>query len=251
MPHTLLSDLLDLGVRPSGVLLVHASLKALGPGAGEPSAVIAALQEAVGTEGCLLMPALSYASVTPAAPVFDVRCTPSCVGAIPEAFRVTSGVQRSLHPTHSVCAAGPRAVELLAEHLFDTTPCGPGSPFRRLPLVRGQILMLGCGLRPNTSMHAVEELVVPPYLFGDPLRYTLVAEDGSRLQQTYTTHGFVGWTQRYDRIADLLGAPDLRTGAVLEARCHLLEASRLFECARDILVRDPLAFVEHQPLSTG
>jgi len=108
--------------------------------------------------------------------------------------------------------------------------------------------MLGCGLRPNTSMHAVEELVAPPYLFGDPLRYTLVAEDGSRLQKTYTTHGFVGWAQRYDRIADLLGAPDLRKGPVLQAECYLLEASRLFECARDVLVRDPLAFVEHQAL---
>jgi aminoglycoside 3-N-acetyltransferase len=190
------------------------------------------------------MPALSYAAVTPEQPLFDVRSTPSCVGIIPETFRLTPGVLRSLHPTHSVCASGPRAADLLARHGADTTPCGPGSPFRAVPSVGGQILMLGCGLRPNTSMHSVEELVVPPYLFGPPLTYTLVAEDGTRTSKRYTTHGFEGWEQRYDRIQQLLGAPDLRVGMVLDATCHLVEAARLFECAQDTLQGDPLYFVD-------
>ena len=43
--------------------------------------------------------------------------------------------------------------------------------------------MLGCGLRPNTSMHAIEELVEPPYLFGPPLSYQLVLDDGRVLQR--------------------------------------------------------------------
>ena len=38
--------------------------------------------------------------------------------------------------------------------------------------------MLGCGLQPNTSMHAIEEMVKPPYLFGPPLTYHLVLADG-------------------------------------------------------------------------
>src|SRR5512137_302949 len=96
----LASDLLELGVRPEGVLLVHSSLKALGPRAGGPAHVIAGLQRALGPRGTLLMPALSYASVTPEHPLFDLRTTPSCVGIIPETFRRMPGVLRSLHPTH-------------------------------------------------------------------------------------------------------------------------------------------------------
>ncbi len=237
-------DLLALGVRPGGVLLVHSSLRALGPAAGGPREVIAGLREALGPGGTLLLPALSYAAVTPEQPLFDVRTTPSCVGIIPETFRRMPGVLRSLHPTHSVCAAGPLAAELLGAHLSDSTPCGPCSPFHLMPEVGGQILMLGCGLRPNTSMHAVEELVVPPYLFGPKLRYTLVRQDGTPLTRDYLAHGFLGWKQRYDRVRGLLSAPDLRTGTVLAAPCHLLEASALWGHALAALRRDPFAFVE-------
>jgi aminoglycoside 3-N-acetyltransferase len=244
MGSSLTDDLRSLGVRPGGVLLVHSSLKALGPHAGGPAAVIQGLQAALGAHGTLLMPALSYAAVTPEQPVFDVRATPSCVGIIPETFRLTPGVLRSMHPTHSVCARGPRAAGLLERHAEDTTPCGPSSPFRAMPSVGGQILMLGCGLRPNTSMHSVEELAVPPYLFGEPLTYTLVGSDGTRTSKPYRMHGFLGWEQRYDRIRQLLGAPDLRVGMVLGATSHLLEARRLFECALDTLRADPLYFVD-------
>jgi aminoglycoside 3-N-acetyltransferase len=244
MDDDLVRDLLELGVRPGGVLLVHSSLKALGPRASGPAAVIEGLCRVLGPDGTLLMPALSYATVTPEQPLFDVRRTPSCVGVIPEIFRRTPGVRRSLHPTHSVCAAGPRAEELLGEHASDRTPCGPGSPFRKLQQFGGQILMLGCGLAPNTSLHAIEELVVPPYLFGEPLVYTMVLEDDARSERRYTPHGFVGWRQRYDRIDSFLGSPGLRVGTVLEARCHLLEAVSLRERALAALRDDPLAFVE-------
>jgi aminoglycoside 3-N-acetyltransferase len=238
--------LLALGVRPGGVLLVHSSLKALGPQAGGPAAVIEGLRRALGPDGTLLMPALSYATVTSAQPVFDVLRTPSCVGIIPETFRRTPGVRRSLHPTHSACASGPRTGSLLDSHASDRTPCGPASPFRRLRQLDGQILMLGCGLAPNTSMHAIEELVVPPYLFGEPLVYTLVLEDGTREERRYTPHGFAGWEQRYDRIEGMLGAPGLRVGTVLGARCHLLEAASFWERALEAFRGDPLAFIERR-----
>ncbi len=237
-------DLLALGVRPGGVLLVHSSLKSLGPLAGGPEAVIAALRDALGPGGTLVLPALSYATVTRESPLFDQRLTPSCVGIIPETFRLMPGVRRSLHPTHSVCAAGPLTADLLDAHATDSTPCGPSSPFRKLPEVEGQILMLGCGLKPNTSMHGIEELAALPYLFGQPIEYTLVREDGTRLQKRYTPHGFAGWKQRYDRVEALLGPAGLRSGLVLEAQAHLLDAASLREAALAALRRDPLAFVE-------
>src|SRR5690606_7869867 len=109
--------------------------------------------------------------VTREQPEFDLVRTPSNVGTLAEYFRTRPGTIRSLHPTHSICGTGKRTAELLADHARDFTPCGPHSPLTKLPEVGGQILMLGCSLRPNTSMHGVEELVEPPYLFGPDVPY--------------------------------------------------------------------------------
>ena len=63
--------------------------------------------------------------------------------------------------------------------------------------------MLGCGLRPNTSMHGIEELVEPPYLYGDHLTYRLILADGEVIEKEYRRHNFRGWIQRYDRVAEV------------------------------------------------
>ena len=238
------ADLHSLGVRRGGVLLVHSSLKSLGRVPGGAETVIQGLLAALGQEGTLLMPALSYETVHAANPIFDVRSTPSCVGALPEYFRTRQATRRSMHPTHSVCALGRRADELLDPHLLDTTPCGSNSPFHRLPDFDGQILMLGCGLLPNTSMHAIEEYVIPPYLFAPPLMYKLIDDNGKIYQKDYHRHNFLGWQQRYDRIGEILAEPDLQIGPVVEARSHLIEAFSLREAALKVLRKNPLFFVD-------
>jgi aminoglycoside 3-N-acetyltransferase len=231
-------------VRPGGVLLVHSSLRSLGPVDGGAETVVQSLLESLGPQGTLLMPALSYASVSPQSPVFNVVTTPSCVGVLPEYFRTRPGSIRSVHPTHSVSAAGRLAQDLLGEHICSTTPCGPTSPFARLPQINGQILFIGCGLTPNTSMHAVEELVEPVYLYGDEVDYQVILADGSRQSMLVRNHNFVGWSQEYERLARHLSSPDLRQGSVLSARCHLVEASAMWSAALSALREDPLCFVE-------
>lgn len=244
-------DVTAVGVRSGGVLLVHSSLSSMGHVPGGAETVIRGLLQALGPDGTLLLPALSYEVVTPWSPVFDVRRTPSNVGIIPETFRTRPGTARSIHPTHSVCAVGPRTAELLADHDRDTTPCGAHSPFHKLPDVDGQILMLGCGLRPNTSMHAIEETVVPPYLFGSPMSCLLIYPDGTTRNKVYTPHNFRGWSQQYDRVAQVLGGEALRQGPVLRAEVHLIEARPLWDAVQQTLRRDPLAFVARTGSGTG
>ena len=238
------ANLRALGVRPGGVLLVHSSLKSMGNVPGGPETVIQGLVKTLGDAGTLLLPSLTYETVTRQKPVFDIRSTPSCVGAITEYFRTRPGTLRSLHPTHSVCAVGHRAEELLAEHALDSTPCGTHSPFRLLPEVRGQILMLGCGLRPNTSMHAIEELVIPPYLFNPPITYTLTNQYGKTYQKRYITLNFVSWLQRYDRVSEVLNRSSLHTGIIAGAKTYLIEARSLWKSALSTLKNDPFFFVE-------
>ena len=241
----MLRDLKKLGVKEGGYLLVHSSYKALGPSIKEIEQVIATLQAAIGEEGTLLFPALSFESVNAEHPHFDIKNTPSCIGAIPEWFRKQPGVLRSMSPTHSVSAAGPGAKAVTTGHDLDDTPVGPNSPFRKLRDLNGQILMLGCGLMPSTSMHGVEELAPPPYLFKDHITYTCTDWDGTVKEITARRHNFGdSVVQRYDRLKYILPKDVLKSGSVLDADCYLIEAKPMWDIAEAVLREDPLFFVD-------
>jgi len=242
--HKFTVDLLSLGVRPGGVLLVHPALSPFGHVPGGAETIIAGLLQVLGKTGTLLMPSLSWENVTPTHPVFNLRYTPSCVGAIAEAFRIREGTHRSLHPTHSVCAVGKHANEMIKPHKMDNTPCGLNSPFHLLPKFNGQILMLACDLIYNTSMHAIEELIEPPYLYDPPIIYTLTDENNHTFKKMYRPHNFVNWIQRYERISRILSQPDLRTGMVVNTQTHLIEARALWKAILPVYQNDPLFFVD-------
>ncbi len=234
------SQLQTLGVQAGDTLLAHSSFKSLGM--RDPEEILGALLTVLGSQGTLLLPALSF--VQQPHTLHDTRHTPSCVGFLSEYFRNREGTRRSLHPTHSVCAVGARAEAILQDHIQDTTPCGPHSPFNRLIENGGKILLIGCGLRPNTTMHAIEEYVNPPYLFGPEREYEITDGDGRVFRKTYRTHGFAGYEQRYDRVAGLLNAEELRAGQVGNALCYLLDASALHRCAVARMQEDPFYFVD-------
>jgi aminoglycoside 3-N-acetyltransferase len=238
------NDLLTLGVRPGGVLLVHPALRPFGYVPGGANTVIEALLITLGERGTLLMPALSWENVTPKNPIFDLNLTPSCVGVIAETFRLDPRSQRSLHPTHSVCGSGPSTETIISNHLHDHTPCGPNSPFHQLPTLKGQILMLACDLIYNTSMHAIEELVEPPYLYDPPIRYSLTDGKGHRLEKEYIPHNFKGWIQRYDRVGNIMERPGLCSGLVVGVKSYLIEAQVLWKAAYEMLTQDPLYFID-------
>lgn len=241
----MIGDLRDLGVQPGGVLLVHASMHSLGKVEGGAETVIQAFLSVLGESGTLLMPALTYETVGVARPYFDVRNTPSCVGALTEYFRKREYTLRSHHPTHSVCAVGLRADELLRNHEKDNSPCGENSPFHKLPHYMGQVLFLGCGLRANTSMHAIEELSEPPYLYADVLDYEVVDENGRSFTMSVRRHNFNGFVQRYDRLETVM-EKGLRTGKVLNADCHLVETCEMWSVVDKKLRQEPFYFVDKE-----
>lgn len=236
----------ELGIEQGDTLLVHASFKSLGVAGVHPGQIAEWLFRYLGVSGTLLMPALSYAFVTRDNPCFHITQTRSCVGAIPEAFRQSDGVQRSCHPTHSVCAKGRLSRALLSRHQLDRTPCGPHAPFRLLPQYDGKILMLGCGLRPNTSMHAIEECCAAPYLLGDPLEYLLIDSEDRVERKVYTPHGFKGWRQRYDRVRELPDTTWLSAGQILNAQAYLIQALPFWEAVKQQLENAPFFFVDRE-----
>lgn len=237
------SDAKKLGINKGDALLVHSSLRSLG--GATPREVIDGLLDALGEEGTLVFPALSYLNCNPNDPVFDYYETKSNIGALPEYFRKeVDGVIRSMNPTHSCCALGKNAEYITSGHILDNTPCGENSPFRRLMQLNGKILFIGCGMRPNTSMHAVEELSTPDYLYGGDYEYTLTDKDGNTVRTVCRAHGFKGVAQRYERLADLLTGDELRVGNILKAECHLVYTPAMWEKAHNKYCEAPHYFIE-------
>ena len=80
-----------LGVQPGMTVFVHASLSQLGYLSGGPRSVIRALAAAVGPAGTVAMPSFPFSGsmqdYVATRPEFDLRGTPSRVGALTEEFR--------------------------------------------------------------------------------------------------------------------------------------------------------------------
>lgn len=249
MIRTLLEELRQLGVCDGDVLLVHSSLNALKKGYEDPDVVtphnvIDTLLEAVGNEGTLLMPALSYSYVTANDNLFDVTATKSCVGVIPETFRTEYQTFRSMHPTHSVTAYGKLADELTKEHCMDRSPLGKHSPFTKLAEYGGKILMLGCGLTPMTYMHGVEERFGTDYVMcKEPMAYRLADAQGNVTEAMYMHHDFAGYGQRYDRLEEVM-EQGIQKGKTLGGISYLLLSSEIEKTALKTLEKDQHYFVD-------
>ena len=113
-------DLAAMGLTGNETILIHSSMKSIGPVEGGADTVLDAWMEFF-AEGLLLLPTHTWRFINEENRVFDVRRSPCCVGILPELFRQRPGVVRSLHPTHSMAAYGKGAAAYLEGEQ------GPGS----------------------------------------------------------------------------------------------------------------------------
>jgi aminoglycoside 3-N-acetyltransferase len=236
----IITSLRALGVRPGGVLLVHSSLSSLGYVPGGSRTVIDALRRAVGPTGTLVLPTHSWDEMESGGRVFDARRTKSCVGQLTEEFRQMAGVERSLHPTHSVAAVGPRAVDLTRDHDRSSTPCGPSSPYARILEADGQILFLGVDLDSNTAYHTIEAIAGLSYLLKPaPDEFEIVDARGVSRKLRVWRHE-AGIARRFREWEDLLVKRGIaRTGSVGSARLLLLEGRPFLETMTELIREDP------------
>lgn len=230
-------DLLALGVSPGDAVLVHSSMKALGT-ALTPEEVLDVLEDTLGEDGTLLLPALTYENVNAAHPVFNSGKTEPCIGLLPRVFCRRPGVERSVNPTHSVCAKGRLAHTLTVGHAMDSTAVGPHSPFMLLPVYRGKLLFIGEILESCTFMHGVEEIVRPPFLRPVKQVYTVNGQE-----REYIGLDGYGWGQEFQRVRDILEYPDIREGKLLAATAYLIDSRALLAAGLARMRAEPYAFV--------
>jgi len=164
-PADLKSALLELGVAPGDVVMVHSAFDSFLGFQGGPVDAIRTLQEVVGARGTLMMPTIPFRGTAVeyalGDPVFDARQTVSRMGLITEVFRRSPGVLRSSHPTHSVAVWGNRADAIIAGHEHAETPCGRRTPYARLLEYDGRILLAGVPANTMTFCYFVAEELEP------------------------------------------------------------------------------------------
>ncbi|MEU9167042.1 AAC(3) family N-acetyltransferase [Streptomyces sp. NPDC048420] len=166
-----------LGIRPGDTVLVHASLRAVGPVRGGVRAVVDALLDTLGADGTLVVstqtpdnsdpsrwavtrgravPAAEWARLRETLPAFDPARTPSFgVGVLPEEVRTRAGALRSSHPQSSFAALGPAAARITDGHALNCH-LGEESPLARLEELNARVLLLGVGYSVCTSFHLAE-----------------------------------------------------------------------------------------------
>ena len=240
-------ELLDAAhVGAGDTLMVHSAFGALSQQSLRAEWFIEEMLTALGSNGTLLMPAMSWRIVTPLNPRFDVRVTAGNVGRLAETFRKHYAQTRSVHPTHSVAGWGPDVWSILEGHHRLTTPCPMSSGFGQVAQRGGKILLLGVGLECCTTIHCAEEASFPE-IYLDPL------ESAER----YVCRDWEGewhevWVRRHRKIprdfrkfeAPLRVAEKLRSGRILSVDWIGLDARGLMDSLTDALKEEPRATLE-------
>ncbi|HOG34455.1 MAG TPA: AAC(3) family N-acetyltransferase, partial [Petrotogaceae bacterium] len=238
-----LKDLKSLNIYNTPYLTVHTSMKSINEKKLTPQMLLECLRQSISPSSHLIVPTLSYLSTENAGDVFNVRTTPSDVGLFTETVRKLFPQNRSLHPTHSVCVFGNNSEKMCLDHLNDSTPVGRYSPLSINLHNDGLIMMIGCGPAPNTTMHAVEELVNPEYLFLSEKRYSVIDINQKQTVKEYRPHGFKTVIQRYDRLIKLLSTNDYLQGELFSARVLIIKCSAILKKAVPALEQNSYFFV--------
>jgi aminoglycoside 3-N-acetyltransferase len=166
----LANELIDLGVQPGGVLLVHTAFSKVKPVEGGPAGLISALRTSLGPDGTLVMPSMSYDDDH----IFDKTKSPCPeMGIVADTFWRLPGVLRSDN-NHAFAAVGPLAEEITSAHPVDR-PHGLDSPVGRVYKLNGQVLLLGVEQDSNTTIHLAENLAGVRYRRN---KYITVLQDG-------------------------------------------------------------------------
>lgn len=242
----------NLGLQSGMTVLMHSSLSSLGWVCGGPVAVIMAIEEILGPDGTLVMPAHSSEYSDPEAwenppvpeswwqiirdemPCFQKDLTPTRgMGAIPETFRHQAGVVRSSHPSCSFAAWGKHKDFIIQDNHYDYSQ-NMQSPLGRVYELNGHVLLLGVDHDRNTSLHLAEYLADFPKQIveeGFP-----VFENGKRQwcyfeNILYNSDDFVPIGRAFEKTAKV------KSGRVGAAEARLMNQKQLVDFATDWMTR--------------
>lgn len=236
-----------LGLKRVDVVGVHSSLSSFGYVEGGADSVIDALLETVGEEGSVVTPTYSTnrkekikrtkreveLGVTWKYKIlpYNPQETPCWTGKVPETFRKRKGVIRSLNPTHSLAATGPKANELVLG-------------WHKLLEADGYVLLLGVGLSFCSAMHLAEERVqLPPHVLEK------ITHPPELLEKYGADLGWPKWDIGYGPYPDFAKMEEpckehgiMKIVKIGEAAVKMLRLRELIDLYAEYLRRDPDVF---------
>jgi aminoglycoside 3-N-acetyltransferase len=260
---SLAQDLRHLGLAPGQIVMLHASVRAVGRLVGGPDEIHLAVADAIAPGGTVMMYAgcqdgfddvgrgvLSpeeEGAILAHQPAFDFRHARAArdFGILAEFFRSYPGTICS----HAVCARmAARGTQ--TEWLMANAPWnygfGIGSPLDKLCVSGGKVLLLGSRHDEVTLLHYAEHIA--PFEGKRIARYKVpVLRDGARLWldcEEFNTSGegvHENWAENAfelivdDFIAKRAGTPACRVGQVGLAESVLLDAAELVAHAVPIM----------------
>ena len=245
------ADLSALGVAAGDVVMVHASLRAVGDVAGGPDQVHLAIKDVVTDRGTMLMytscpdyvddvgrgclTPQQEAEVLDKLPAFDPYTARSSRGngALVELFRTYPGTKVNPHPAR-FAVWGKHA-----DHLISTQPWdyafGHGSLLERFVELGGKILLLGSDHDQVTFLHYAEHIVDIPDK--RVVRFKVPVLDGGvrvwrEMAEFDTSRGVhANWSERFfaDVVDGFLSETSNRGGRVGNAESYLMPARALLD----------------------
>lgn len=249
------SQLRQLGVSHGDIVMVHASLKAIGPVTGGPAMIVQALCDAVGADdasaGGTIMAYVSWDRAPYEQTLGDRLPTPKIRDAWPAFDPSTAGTyrgfgvlnayivaypdsRRSAHPEASIAAVGREAGWLVADHRLDAG-YGPGSPLEKLVQRQGKVLLLGAPADAVTVLHYAEAIADIPGKRMVAYRVPVLDEAGAKVWRRVEEFSTNGILECYDQengpdAVELITRDYIAQGRggreiVGRADCHLFEAA--------------------------
>lgn len=245
------TDVRRLGVTSGDLVMVHASLRSIGPVEGGADGVVDALLAAVGADGTLVMnvgarddwswvnerPEPERVDLLLHTTPFDAALTPADPdnGVLAEVFRRRA--RTSDHPEGRFAAVGPLAASLLGDVPWDDY-YGPGSPLERFVRAGGRVPRLGADPDTVTLIHYAENVVDLPGKRRVRRHRMIATSDGPVLRTVETlddSDGIVDRPGEEDYFVTILQTY-LATGraassSVGRARSELIDAGDLVQFA--------------------
>ena len=253
-------DLRRLGLDRGGVVMVHASLRAIGEVAGGPDEVHLAIKDVITERGTLIMyascPAYvdevgrgdltpeQEAEVLEKLPPFDAHTARSARdnGALVELLRTYPGSRVNQHPARFV-VWGKHADYLLSEQPWDFA-LGRGSLLERLVARDGKILLLGSDHDAVTFLHYAEH--IGEFQGKRIARFKVpVLENGVRVWREMAEYDsssagvHANWPDRFfaELVDGYLESTGNRGGLVGGAHSYLMSAGGLLDYALPVMSR--------------
>ncbi len=248
----IIESLFSLGITNKDTILIHSSLKAIGPIEGNAEGLISVLTDYL-SQGLLIFPTHTWATIKEDGMIFDVHSTPSCVGALTNVARNTPGFFRSMHPTHSVCAYGKQAKWYIDHDLNATTPVGVNNCFGILKDINAKILFLGAPLSKNTFIHSIEEEFHVPDRFTTHI-YSFISKDDKHCLEYHMPRHYstlsAHISEHYEKLLPILLKKKIAKEFLFgNAISYIVDAKSCYELVHDILSKDIHAFDSFKDIS--